>query len=201
MRGPGIALGILGLAITVLLAAAVMRTTPSDPAPQRPPPLSSPYDTIRTDLSAYGWPTDETRAITSSFGEFRSTHFHAGIDISTRDRIGARVLAARDGSVARIRVSPTGYGKILYLRHADGYTTTYAHLDHFSPLLEERVRAEQLRRGIYPVTLRFQTGQIPVRRGELIAYSGETGSGTPHLHFEIRVDNEAVDPKLHLGPQ
>ena len=197
MRGRGILLGIVGLAITALLAAAVIRTAPPDPAPAPPDPLPPLYDTIRTDLSAYGWPTDETRAITSSFGEFRSTHFHAGIDISTRDRIGAHVLAARDGSVARIRVSPTGYGKILYLRHADGYTTTYAHLDHFSPLLEERVRAEQLRRGIYPVTLRFQTGQIPVRRGELIAYSGETGSGTPHLHFEIRDEHgNAVNPML-----
>jgi hypothetical protein len=197
MRGRGRLLAIAGLAMTAVIAFALIRSTrpPSDSPPRAPTP--SLYDSIRTDLGDYRWPTDETRTITSSFGEFRSTHFHAGIDISTRDRVGARVLAARDGHVVRIRVSPTGYGKILYVRHQDGYTTTYAHLDRFSPALEKRIRAEQLRRGTYPVTLRFRPGQIPVARGELIAFSGETGSGTPHLHFEIRDEHgNGVNPML-----
>jgi len=196
MRGAGLLLGTIGLALSGFTAAALLRDAPSPGAPPQAN-VAVAAETTGTDLQDYRWPTDETRVITSSFGEFRSTHFHAGIDISTRDRVGARVLAARDGFVLRVRVSPTGYGKMVYLRHRDGYTTTYAHLDRFSPALEERVRAEQLRRGTYPVTLRFHPGQIPVRRGELIAYSGETGSGTPHLHFEIRDRHgEAVNPML-----
>ena len=199
MRGRGALLGMSGVAVAAVIAYSVIRSAPSQPPvePPAPDPPASLYDSIRTDLDDYRWPTDVTRTITSSFGEFRSTHFHAGIDISTRDRIGARVLAARDGYVARIRVSPTGYGKILYLEHRDGYTTTYAHLDHFSSALEERVRAAQQRLGIYPVTLRFAPGEIPVARGEVVAYSGETGSGTAHLHFEIRDEHgNAVNPML-----
>ena len=198
MRRRGILLGIAGLALSAAIAFAVIRTSPPPPPPppsDPPPPLT--YGPIRTDLADYRWPTDVTRNLTSTFGEFRSTHFHAGIDISTRDRIGARVLAARDGHVVRISVRPTGYGKILYLRHADDYTTTYAHLDRFSPTLEEIVKAEQQRRGVYTVTLRFKEDEIPVTRGELIAYSGETGSGTPHLHFEIRDEQgNGVNPML-----
>jgi hypothetical protein len=153
------------------------------------------HDPIRTDFSAYAWPTSASRAITSSFGEYRLTHFHAGIDISTRDEVGQPVTAAREGDVVRILVSPTGYGKLLAVRHDDGYTTVYAHLSRFNDLMERRVRKEQRRLGCYPVDINPLPGQIRVRQGELIAYSGDTGSGSAHLHFEIRDGRgRAVNP-------
>ena len=154
----------------------------SIPAPPRKP-ASEP---AQPDLSDYRWPVDEAHVVTSTFGEYRRTHFHGGIDISTRDRIGLKVFAARDGYVARIRVSPVGYGKILYLRHPDGYMTLYAHLEKFSPPLEARTMAEQQRLGSYPVDFACGPGEFPVHKGELIAYSGRSGTASPHLHFELR---------------
>jgi hypothetical protein len=154
-------------------------------------------DPIRTDLSSYAWPTGELRAITSSFGEYRQTHFHAGIDISTRDRTGQPVMAARDGYVERILVSPSGYGRLLAIRHDDGYATVYAHLSSFNDRLERRVREEQRRLGYFPVDINPPSGEIRVQQRELIAYSGDTGSGSAHLHFEIRdSQGRAVNPLL-----
>jgi len=155
------------------------------------------HDPIRTGFSSYAWPTGGTRAITSSFGEYRQTHFHAGIDISTRDKTGQPVLAARDGYVERILVSPTGYGKLLAVRHDDGYSTVYAHLDRFNDRLERLAREEQRRLGYFPVDITPPSGQLRVKQGELIAYSGDTGSGSAHLHFEIRDGRgTAVNPLL-----
>ncbi len=155
------------------------------------------HDPIRTDFSSYVWPTGERRAITSSFGEYRQTHFHAGIDISTRDRTGQPVMAARDGYVERILVSPSGYGRLLAIRHNDGYATVYAHLSGFNDRLERRVREEQRRMGCFPVDINPLSGEIHVQQGELIAYSGDTGSGSAHLHFEIRDgQGRAVNPLL-----
>jgi hypothetical protein len=155
------------------------------------------HDPIRTDFSSYIWPTGEHRAITSSFGEYRETHFHAGIDISTRDRTGQPVMAARDGYVERILVSPSGYGRLLAIRHDDGYATVYAHLSGFNDRLERRVREEQRRLGCFPVDINPLSGEIHVEQGELIAYSGDTGTGSAHLHFEIRDgQGRAVNPLL-----
>ena len=96
---------------------------------------------IRTDWNDYAWPTEAGRIVTSTFGEYRISHFHAGIDISSGDMQGYAVFASRSGYVSRIRISPTGYGKILYIRHPDGFTTTYAHLERFSPALDARAAA------------------------------------------------------------
>jgi hypothetical protein len=135
--------------------------------------------------------------ITSSFAEFRASHFHAGIDIGTNNRIGARVYAARDGYIARIAMSPRGYGRYLVVCHPDGYYTTYAHLSAFGETLERVVRTEQLRQGKFSIEMKFQSPDFPVRKGEVIAYSGESGAGKAHLHFEIRDENfNPVNPLL-----
>jgi len=155
------------------------------------------YDSIRTDLTAYIWPMRTSRVMTSSFGEFRSTHFHAGIDIGTGDTVGLPVLASRDGYVSHISVSPEGYGKSLQVRHADHYTTLYAHLQKFTPRLEAIVRAEQRRLGMYPVEISFTSDSLRVRTGEVIAHAGESGTGSAHLHFEIRDEhNNCINPLL-----
>src|SRR5512134_1440768 len=90
------------------------------------------FDSLRTDLRDYAWPTDASRKMSSAFASFRTMHFHAGIDVSTNGRTGYKVFASRDGFVSRISVSPYGYGKLLHVRHPDGFTTVYAHLKGFS---------------------------------------------------------------------
>src|SRR3989442_391774 len=134
-------------------------------------------DTVRR--ADYLWPTDAGRAVTSSFAEYRSGHFHGGIDISTHGQTGYKVFSARDGYVFRIRITPDGYGKMLYIRHADGYVTAYAHLKTFNGEINRMARAEQYRRGTYEIDLMPDPGSHPVRKGELIAYTGDTGFGPP----------------------
>lgn len=150
------------------------------------------FDTLRTDLSDYRWPTDASRTMTSGFAAFRRTHFHAGIDISTGGRTGHRVFASRSGHIARIMVSPVGYGKMLQVRHEDGFTTVYAHLDRFADTIEQYVRRLQYANERYSLDVRPDPDAFPVAQGELIAYTGETGSGPAHLHFEIR--DERLNP-------
>ena len=188
---------LFSILLTVLLTAPVLVELRSDPPVDHPRPFHGLYDSIRTQLSAYLWPTESTKRITSSFAEFRSTHFHGGIDIGTGSRTGYRVFAMRDGYVARISVEPTGYGRMLYVRHVDGFTTTFAHLKHFSPAIDERVAGEQRRLEQYPVDIRCAPGEFPVRQGDLIAFTGESGVGSPHLHFELRDENmNFVNPLL-----
>lgn len=170
-----------------------------DPHPDSPvnlPPVPNPslshFDPLSTDFNDYLWPTVAGRIVTSTFGEYRRSHFHGGIDISSGDMTGYKVFSTRDGYVSRVSISATGYGKMLQVRHADGYTSVYAHLEKFSPAVEARARFEQLRRGTYTMELACGPGELSVRRGEVIAFSGETGTGSPHLHFEVR-DN-------HMNP-
>lgn len=194
---PVLASGFLLLIGLFPLSDAAVNASPRIPPAGKEHSL---FDSIRTDLSDYIWPTDASRQITSSFGDYRRTHFHAGIDIRTHDQTGYRVFASRDGYVARIRISPTGYGKMLYVRHNDGYTTTYAHLEKFAGAIEERAVGEQRRLQQYPVDIRCVANELPVRKGETIAYTGETGTGAPHLHFEVRDENmNPVNPFLCPG--
>jgi hypothetical protein len=192
--------GSLALLAASLFLFGITRLTRTEPPSEvilSPLPPYDPYDSIRTDLSDYLWPTDASNTITSTFGEFRRTHFHAGIDIRTHDRTGFPVFASRDGYISRISISPTGYGKMLHVRHPDHYTTTYAHLDRFALEIQKRAEKEQEENGAFPLDIECAPHDLPVRKGELIAYSGETGTGSPHLHFEIRDENlNAVNPLL-----
>lgn len=125
--------------------------------------------------------------LSGTFGELRTNHFHSGIDIKTQQKEGLNVLAAAKGAVVRIKVSPYGFGKALYVRHPNGYTTVYAHLQKFSDAIEEYVRSEQYRRESFAIELFPDASKFVFEKGEVIAYSGNTGgSGGPHLHFEIR---------------
>jgi hypothetical protein len=157
----------------------------------------SAFDSVKTDLSDYIWPTDASTKITSSFAEYRTTHFHGGIDISTNGQPGHKVFAVRDGWVQRIRIAANGYGKMLYLRHADGYYSTYAHLQGFNDTITSLARREQYRRESYAIDLELPPGAVPVHKGDVIAATGETGFGPPHLHFELRDENQnPVNPML-----
>jgi hypothetical protein len=125
--------------------------------------------------------------LAGSFAELRSNHFHSGIDIKTEGVEGKKVLAAAEGYLSRVKISAYGYGKMLYITHPNGFTTTYAHLKRMSPRIEAIVQQAHASSKSYEIDVTFPPDSISVTRGEFIAYSGNTGgSRAPHLHFEIR---------------
>jgi hypothetical protein len=137
-------------------------------------------------------------SLAGTMGELRDTHFHTGVDIRTNNVIGLPVLASKSGYISRISVSPTGFGNAIYVRHPDGYTTLYGHLDKFNGNLAEYVLKEQYRKRSANITLYFKPDQFPVSQGDTIALSGNSGSsGGPHLHFDIRDKNNfALNPLM-----
>lgn len=126
-------------------------------------------------------------AISGSFGEIRTDHFHSGVDFRTAGKTGYRIYASEKGFVSRIKVSPVGFGKTIYIEHPNGYTTVYAHLDGFSDKIAKYVEQEQYAQKSFEVELFPKRDEISVEKGEVIALSGNSGSsGGPHLHYEVR---------------
>lgn len=145
---------------------------------------------------AYQWPLDLPPQVTSSFAEYRTGRFHAGIDLRTSGT-GRDVRAPLDGHVTRVRCSAWGYGKAVYLELADGNHVVFAHLEGFDARLTGYVRAEQHRRREYEVDLYPEPGRFPVKAGQVIARSGDTGVGPPHLHYELRDSaGRPINPRL-----
>ena len=132
-------------------------------------------------------PLDIPLYLSGNFGELRNNHFHSGIDFKTQGVTGLPVYAVQDGCISRINVSPYGYGNVLYIHHPDGKTSVYGHLDRFAPEIEALVRDSQYQKESFAVNLYLPPAQLPVKKGERIAWSGNSGgSGGPHLHFELR---------------
>lgn len=138
----------------------------------------------------------QTHYLAGTMGEMRGTHFHGGIDIRTGGKIGLPVLATADGYISRIKIQRGGYGHSLYMQHPNGTTSVYAHLDRFQPELEDYLREQQYKEKSYEVSIFPEKDDFPFRQGEVLAYSGNTGSSSgPHLHFEIRDAKQRVmDP-------
>ncbi len=125
--------------------------------------------------------------LSGTFGELRPNHFHSGIDIKTQGVEGKPVYAIENGYVSRIKVSTGGYGKVLYITHPNGYVSVYGHLQRFNDCLEQFVRTLQYRKERFSVEAYPEKGKLKIRKGQLIAFTGNTGgSNGPHLHFEIR---------------
>lgn len=139
-------------------------------------------------MDGYVPPLSTATKLSASFGELRSNHFHSGLDFKTEQRIGLPVYGIADGYISRISVMPNGYGKALYIRHNDGYTSVYAHLDKFRKDIDEYIKSKQYENETFSINIDTLSANLfPIKQGELIAYSGNSGgSGGPHLHFEIR---------------
>ena len=134
--------------------------------------------------------------LSANFGELRPNHWHMGLDIRTEARENLPVYAAAEGYVAKIGIRAQSFGRFIIIRHPNGLSTLYAHLNDFNPELEAYVTAQQYKQESWAVELDFTPDQFPVSKGSFIAYSGNTGgSKGPHLHFEI-IDTES-DKRLN----
>lgn len=144
-------------------------------------------------------PLDCNIGLSATFAEFRTGHFHAGLDMRTGGTIGLPVHAAADGYVCGIRISPWGGGKMLYIKHPNGYTSVYMHLNDFASEIGQWVRNEQYKEQSFAIVRDIPEGVLPVKKGQVVAHSGNTGgSGGPHLHFELRKDGLTINP-LRFG--
>jgi len=181
-------------AAACLLCSLLCRAQPSGQPPAQLPAQSSgkqpsaplfpsvayPYDYFRD-------PLDIPIMLAANFGELRPNHYHMGLDIRTQHRENLPVFAAADGYVARVEIEPGGFGQAIYIRHPNGYTTVYGHLNQFFPALAVYISEQQYKRESWQTDLELPATLFPVKKGDLIAYSGNTGgSQGPHLHFEIR---------------
>lgn len=136
-------------------------------------------------------PVDIPILLSGNFGELRGTHFHSGIDIKTQGEIGKKILAIEKGYVSRVKIKSGGYGHAIYIKHPNGYTSVYGHLSSFFDDLEEWIKEQQYNKKSFEIDQYFSKDRFPVEKGQVIALSGSTGrSSGPHLHFEIRNQNE-----------
>jgi hypothetical protein len=144
-------------------------------------------------------PLDIPLKLSGTFGELRSGHFHSGIDLKTGEMEGLPIYAIADGYVSRIKIQSGGYGKALYITHNNGYVSVYAHLSRYNDLINRFVIGKHYENRSYELDLYPDPNLFPLIKGEIIAYSGNTGrSGGPHLHFEIRsgADQKPINPLL-----
>lgn len=154
----------------------------------------------QTDTLLY--PLKNVLLLSGNFGELRATHLHTGLDFKTGGREGLPVICVKDGVVARVKVSATGYGNALYLEHEGGITTVYGHLSRFVPRITKIVRNIQYNKESFEVDENMSGYELRFRAGDTIAYSGNTGSsGGPHLHFEVRdtKSERALNPLRFLS--
>ena len=133
------------------------------------------------------YPVDAKIGLAANFGELRPNHYHMGLDCRT-DRVQNKIVkAAAEGYIARVSIAPFGFGRAIYINHPNGLTTVYGHLNNFYPELEKYVKEKQYQLQSWQVSLNIPAELFPVKQGQFIAYSGNTGgSQGPHCHFEIR---------------
>lgn len=149
---------------------------------------TKPFDPKNTD---YKWPTNASKLASASFGETRSAHFHAAIDVKTWGRVGFELYATREGILTRVARSPFGYGNVIYLKHDDGSYSVYAHMDRFNKKIEKLVDSLRWENKVFVFDKNMEKYGIYFKQGELIGYSGASGAGPAHIHFELRTPTES----------
>ena len=132
-------------------------------------------------------PVEIPLILSGNFGESRTNHFHSGIDIKTQSKEGLNIISSANGYVSRIKIAHGGFGKALYINHYNGFTTVYGHLKKFNKEIEDYIKKIQYKRQSYEVDIYLNKNTINLKKNQIIAYSGNTGSSLgPHLHYEIR---------------
>ncbi|PIZ67649.1 MAG: hypothetical protein COY19_05195 [Candidatus Marinimicrobia bacterium CG_4_10_14_0_2_um_filter_48_9] len=150
---------------------------------------------VTASASDYIWPIKATPFLSATFCEYREGHFHSGIDVKTWGEMDVPCVAIADGYIEKITAGYRGYGKVIFLMLDDGNRIVYAHLDYFAPYLEKKIRQAQVASKRYAVDVHFKPNEFRVEQGNLIAYTGVSGTQFPHLHFEIRdPTNVPVNP-------
>ncbi|MFT3932700.1 MAG: peptidoglycan DD-metalloendopeptidase family protein [Chitinophagaceae bacterium] len=151
------------------------------------PPAQYPQGYFRT-------PLDIPISLAGNFGELRPNHYHMGFDLKTDHRENLPVHAAADGYIAKIKIEPAGFGRAIYINHPNGFTTVYGHLNAFMPALDQWLKEQQYKQESWRVFLDLPPTLFPVKKGDFIAFSGNTGgSQGPHVHFEIRKTEDDVN--------
>lgn len=161
---------------------------------------------ISEDVLGQKWPADFNApleipiSLSGSFAELRQNHFHSGWDIQTGEKEGLKVLSIADGYISRIKISSKGYGNAIYVTHPQFHlVSVYAHLSQFKDECEQEIYRLQYVEKSFELDQSFTPEQFPIKKGEVIALSGNSGSsGGPHLHFEIRnqFTEKTIDPTL-----
>jgi len=159
----------------------------------------------RTEAQQLANPLGFPLQLSGGFGDLRAGHYHAGLDFRTRSSEGHPLHAVLDGYISRVSVNPGGYGLAVYLTHpTDNVMTVYGHLQRFTPQMVEIVKAKQYEKESFAVDIPFEPDFIPVKQGDIIGFSGNSGSsGGPHLHFEVRdlQTGEWIDPLIFYQSQ
>lgn len=141
-------------------------------------------------------PFDFPLTFSGNFGEIRANHFHGGLDFKTEGAVGKPVRALADGYISRIRVT-NGSGYVLDVVYNNGYSTVNRHLDAFVSPIAARVENLQYEKENYEVEIVPSPDEYPVKAGQIIALSGNTGySFGPHLHLDMfeTATGDYIDP-------
>ncbi|HQK39605.1 MAG TPA: M23 family metallopeptidase, partial [Flavobacterium alvei] len=144
-------------------------------------------------------PLDIPMQLSGNFGELRPNHFHAGFDLKTQQKEGLDVHAVADGYISRIKISTFGNGKTIYITHSNGYTSVYGHLQRATDSIEDFIKKEQYKEQSFEIERFLKPGELVVKKGQIIALSGNTGASEgPHLHFEFRdnITENIINPML-----
>jgi murein DD-endopeptidase MepM/ murein hydrolase activator NlpD len=135
----------------------------------------------------FSYPLSVPPKLNANFGEMRPNHFHMGLDLNTLSRENLPVYAPADGFISRMKIETGGFGRAIYLDHPNGTTTLYAHMNRFIPTAEKYLEDQQYQQKTWKIDLTVPPNRFPVKKGQLIGYSGNTGASQgPHVHFEIR---------------
>jgi hypothetical protein len=147
----------------------------------------------------FGFPLERYSGLAGNYGELRGGHFHCGLDLKTGGSVGMKVYAAQSGYISRVSITSNGFGNMITISHPGGYQTIYGHLLKFAPAIQEYVRKRQYRTETWQQSIYFGPREFPVKKGDFIAYSGNSGSsGGPHLHFEVR-SPQGIPMNLLIG--